>query len=101
MHAVDHFQAGQAGVADLGVFQRFGDDADHLAARSHGRIGNDAHQADGAATIHQRRLALGQGATQGDCRFPVDRIIAGAGAAKNTNCTKGHWFTPWSRTATG
>ncbi|MOA68452.1 hypothetical protein D3C78_1960780 [compost metagenome] len=64
-----------------------GDDADHFTASSQRGIGDDAHQADGAAAIHQGQLALCQGATQGDCRFTVDRIIAGAGTAKNTNCT--------------
>ncbi|MNR16386.1 hypothetical protein D3C85_1329860 [compost metagenome] len=94
MHAVDHFQAGQAGVANLGVFQRLGNDADHLATRSHGRIGNDTHQAHGATAVDQGQAARGDGLAEGDGRLAVGWVDAGAGATEHTNGTYGHCFSP-------
>src|SRR5688572_2962789 len=47
-------------MAELGTLQMLRDDADHLAAGGHGRVGDRPHQADAAAAIDQTDVALGQ-----------------------------------------
>ncbi|MNN07652.1 hypothetical protein D3C81_1204820 [compost metagenome] len=94
MHAIDDFQAGQAAVADFGIFQGLGDDTDHFTTGGHGRIGNDTHQADGTTAIDQGQAALGDGLAEGDGGFPVSWVDAGAGATEHTNGTYWHCFSP-------
>ena len=48
----DDAELGHVPMADLARHQRFGDDADHLAARGQRRVGDDLHQADVAAAEH-------------------------------------------------
>ncbi|MNP23415.1 hypothetical protein D3C76_1161240 [compost metagenome] len=61
MHAIHHFQAGQALVADFSVQQALRDDPDHFSTGRHGRVGHHAHQADRATAIHQGQATAGNG----------------------------------------
>ncbi|MNV67806.1 hypothetical protein D3C71_1606200 [compost metagenome] len=85
MHAVDHFQACQAVVPDFLALQAFGNDPDHFATRRQRRIGNDAHQADRAATVHQGQLASGKLLAERDGRLPIGGVGASAGTTEHTN----------------
>ena len=64
MHAVDHFQSGEAGVADFGVLQALRNDANDLATGGHGGIRHHAHQAYGTAPVDEANTVGGQGATE-------------------------------------
>ena len=89
VHAVYHFQAGQALVADLGLLQALRDDPDHFAAGVCG-VRHGAHQTDRAATVDQGQAALGQVPAEGHGGFLVDRGSAGAGATEYADGTQGH-----------
>ena len=90
MHAVYHFQAGQALVADLGLLQALRDDPDHFAAGGQCGVRHGAHQTDRAATVDQGQAALGQVPAEGHGGFLVDRGSAGAGATEYADGTQGH-----------
>lgn len=90
MRAIDHFQAGQAAVADFSAFQALRDDADHFTAGSQGGIGYHAHQANGTAAVDQANTLFGQVAAQVLGRCPILGIRAGAGAAEHTDRLQGH-----------
>jgi hypothetical protein len=64
VHRVDHLEAGQALVADLPFEQRAGS-PHHLAAGGQAGVGDDAHQADVAAAIHQLDAPLGEQLAEG------------------------------------
>ncbi|MNO85790.1 hypothetical protein D3C76_771690 [compost metagenome] len=85
MHAVDHFQAGQAAVADFLVLETLRDDADHFAAGRQCRVGNNAHQPHGATAVDQGQLTFGQRLAKGHGCFTISRVGASAGAAEYTN----------------
>ncbi|MCY1533850.1 hypothetical protein D9M68_691990 [compost metagenome] len=90
VHAIHHFQAGQALVADFGVHQALRNHPDDLATGGQGRIGHRAHQAHRATAVDQGDTALGQGVPQEGGGFTVDRLGAGAGTAEHADGTQGH-----------
>ena len=56
VHRPDDAKVRQGGVSDLTRLQAIGDHADDIAAGLEHRVGDDAHQADMAAAVHQRRM---------------------------------------------
>jgi hypothetical protein len=90
VHAVNHFQAGQALVADFGVHQALRNHPDDLATGGQRRVGDGAHQAHRATAVDQGDTALGQGVAQEGGCLTVDRLGAGAGTAEHADGTQGH-----------
>ena len=90
MHAVDHLQPCQSGVADLGVLEALGNNADDLTAGGHRGIGYHSHQADRTAAVDQPDAAFGQRLAQILGRLSVDWIMASTGAAEHAYRTQGH-----------
>ena len=60
VHAPDDAQLVEPRVRELGRGERPGDDADHLATAAQHRVGEDAHEADRAAAVHEAEAALDQ-----------------------------------------
>ena len=60
VHAPDDAQLVEPRVGELGRGERPGDDADHLATAAKHRVGEDAHEADRAAAVHEAEAALDQ-----------------------------------------
>ncbi|MNV77301.1 hypothetical protein D3C71_1707130 [compost metagenome] len=85
MHAVDHFQTGQAWMADFGALQALRDDADDFAARGQSRIRHHSHQANRAATVNQTQTLFGEMTAEVFRRLAIERPSAGAGAAEHAN----------------
>ena len=52
VHGADQLEPGQAGVSDLALDEVLRQYADHLAARCQRRVGQQAHQADVRAAVH-------------------------------------------------
>ncbi len=85
MHRVDHPQIGDAGVGDLPVGERLRDHTDHLTAAGKDRIGDDAHQPDVAAAVDEADASSRQQGAHRLGHLPVDRLIAGARSAVDTD----------------
>ena len=60
VHRADHPQVVEAGVADLAVEERLGNDADDLAARAARRFGQGAHHPDASRRRRRPHAALRQ-----------------------------------------
>jgi len=73
MHGLDDMQFADSLMVMFARAQRFGDDADDLTSRRAGRIGDHAHQPDGAAAIDEADAALRQQGTELLCRLAIDR----------------------------
>lgn len=82
VHAVYHFQAGQALVADLGLLQALRM-IPITAAGGQCGVRHGAHQTDRAATVDQGQAAIGQVPAEGHGGFLVDREAPGL-APQNT-----------------
>jgi hypothetical protein len=70
-------------VGDLAVGERLRNDADDVAAPGHHRIGDDAHQSDIPAAIHQADPAIGEHRAKRFRRHSIRRLPANARSAKH------------------
>ena len=73
VHGAHDAQLGQAGVSELARDERLRDDADGLAAPLEHRVGDDAHEPDGAAAVDQPELARDQLGAEAPGRVGVGR----------------------------
>jgi hypothetical protein len=83
VHGRHDLQLGQAGVRDLGLDQRGGHDAGHLAAGRQAGVGQRAHQAEVSAAVDEPDAPAGQFPPQRGGGLDVDGVGAGAGAAEH------------------
>ena len=73
VHGVDLDEPGQAPVCDLAVDQLARDHADDLAAGGQRGVGDQAHQPDPRAAVHDADAAVDQSLGQGDRGLAVPR----------------------------
>ena len=86
VHGADHPQVVEAGVADLAVEDRLGDDADDLAARGARRVGQRRPSSRRLrAAVDDAHAALRQAAPDGLGGLQVGRVRAGVGAAEDAD----------------
>ena len=84
MHGLRHDLLGHGIVADFQVLEKFRNDADDTAAAGQYGIGDDPHQADAPAAVNQGDAARRHQFPQPLRGRPVGRVLAGLGAAKDT-----------------
>ncbi len=72
-------------MSNLLIYQHVRDDAYHFAAARQHRIGDDAHQTDGRATVDDSDTARSQFLGKFDSGLPILRQGALVGATKDTN----------------
>ena len=74
MHGFNDVQFGQLEMRHFLDRHKFRDHTDNFATRIHGCVRHLAHQADAAATIDQRHIALSQTLSDGNRRVGESRI---------------------------
>ena len=72
-------------MAHFPRLQPFSNYADDVAARAEGGVGNDAHQTDVAAAVHELNRARGKSPPKGDRRGAVLRAGTRARPAEDAN----------------